>query len=98
MIDQETCEEILRETNENQPKCDSRCLSRGRKQIWSRQFSDIGWAAWNDQIRNGVKGQNPNDGLGFIFGKHQGRNTKLTEQAFITETLREDGGLFTKRT
>jgi len=31
-------------------------------------FSLRGWGAWNDQIRNGIKGENPNNGLGWIFG------------------------------
>jgi len=45
-------------------------------------FSDIGWASFNDKIRNGVKGQNPNDGLGFIFGKWFGDNDQKALQRF----------------
>jgi len=60
-------------------------------------FSDIGWASWNDQIRNGVKGQNPKDGLGFIFGKFQGSNSKKSFMSFLTGTLREDGGMYLRK-
>jgi pullulanase len=60
-------------------------------------FSDHGWAAWNDLIRNGVKGQNPHDGLGFIFGTFQGSNTKRSLQAYVTGSLREDGGPFLRK-
>ena len=35
-------------------------------------FSLRGWSTWNDQIRNGIKGENPYNGLGWIFGKYFG--------------------------
>lgn len=57
-------------------------------------FSDRGWAAWNDQIRNGVKGQNPHDGLGFIFGAWQGNNNRASLKRFVMGSLRELGGQF----
>ncbi len=57
-------------------------------------FSDIGWAAWNDQFRNGVKGQNPQDGLGFIFGKWQGDNDLSALQRFAMGSPREFGGQY----
>ncbi len=57
-------------------------------------FSDHGWASWNDQIRNGVKGQNPNDGLGFIFGKWQGDNTLRSLRRYILGSLRDYGGQY----
>ncbi|MCU0427348.1 MAG: alpha-amylase family glycosyl hydrolase [Candidatus Kapabacteria bacterium] len=97
MIDRETCEEILREARKINPNVILIAEPWGGNKYGPDKFSDIGWAAWNDQIRNGVKGQNPKDGLGFIFGKHQGGNTKRSEQAFINGTLREDGGLFLQK-
>jgi pullulanase/glycogen debranching enzyme len=57
-------------------------------------FSRRGWAAWNDQIRNGVKGQNPHDGLGFIFGKWQGNNNKKALERYIMGSLQIHGGQF----
>jgi len=57
-------------------------------------FSEMGWASFNDQFRNGVKGQNPNDGLGFIFGEWQGKNSVSTLQRFVTGSLQKDGGQY----
>jgi pullulanase/glycogen debranching enzyme len=58
-------------------------------------FSERGWAAWNDQIRNGIKGQNVNDGLGWIFGKWQGNNSFNRIKSYVRGTLVKDSlGLF----
>ncbi len=58
-------------------------------------FSKHGWAAWNDQIRNGVKGQNPRDGLGWIFGKWFDNNSKERLLSYLRGTLVKDKfGLF----
>ncbi len=59
-------------------------------------FSDHRWASWNDQFRNGVKGQNPNDGLGFIFGDWQGNNDVNSLRRFVTGSLRKFGGQYTR--
>jgi pullulanase len=97
MIDRETCEEIAREARKINPNVVIIAEPWGGNKYAPALFSDISWASWNDRIRNGVKGQNPRDGMGFIFGRHQGNNTKRSEQAFITGSLREDGGLFVKK-
>ncbi|MCK4904210.1 MAG: pullulanase, partial [Candidatus Marinimicrobia bacterium] len=57
-------------------------------------FSDIGWASFNDKIRNGVKGQNPVNGLGFIFGKWFGDNDQKSLQRFVMGSLRENDGQY----
>ena len=57
-------------------------------------FSDIGWASFNDKIRNGVKGQNPNDGLGFIFGKWFGENDQESLRRYAMGSLREFNGQY----
>ncbi len=57
-------------------------------------FSDHGWASWNDQIRNGVKGQNPVDGLGFIFGQWQGNNNHQSLRRYFMGSLRSFGGQY----
>ncbi len=62
------------------------------------RFSDHGWAAWNDQFRNGFKGWNPTEDVGFIFGKIK-RGTRPEDlQNYVMGTLREFGGLFTRTT
>lgn len=58
-------------------------------------FSLRGWASWNDQIRNGVKGENPFDGLGWIFGHWYGNNNIDRIKSYIRGTLIKDlHGLF----
>ncbi len=57
-------------------------------------FSDHDWASWNDQFRNGVKGQNPHDGLGFIFGKWRGNNNYESMQRYVMGSLRIFGGQY----
>lgn len=57
-------------------------------------FSDIGWASFNDKIRNGVKGQNPVNGHGFIFGRWFGDNDQKSLQRYAMGSLREDGGQY----
>ena len=57
-------------------------------------FSDHGWASWNDQIRNGVKGQNPHNELGFILGQWQGENNRQSFQRYLQGSLRQHGGQY----
>jgi pullulanase/glycogen debranching enzyme len=57
-------------------------------------FSEMGWASFNDQFRNGVKGQNPVDGLGFIFGSWQGKNSQKSLQRYVTGSLTQSGGQY----
>jgi pullulanase len=57
-------------------------------------FSTKGWAAWNDCFRNGIKGEHPRNGLGFIFGRNQNRNSIESIQNLICGTLAEQGGIF----
>ncbi|MFU8858896.1 MAG: alpha-amylase family glycosyl hydrolase [Cyclonatronaceae bacterium] len=50
-------------------------------------FSAMDWAAWNDQIRNGVKGSDPVSGKGFIFGGWQYETSREALENFMTGTL-----------
>lgn len=97
LIDMETCRQIAAEARKINPNVILIAEAWGGGGYDPPGFSDIGWASWNDKIRNGVKGQNPNDGLGFIFGKYQDKNSKKTFQSFVTGTLREDGGMYAKK-
>ena len=97
MIDWETCKQIAAEAKKINPNVILIAEAWGGGKYDPPGFSDIGWAAWNDRFRNGIKGQNPYDGLGFIFGKFQGNNTKKSVRSFVTGTLREDGGMYIKK-
>lgn len=97
MIDFETAKAIYQEAKKINPNVILIAEAWGGGEYEPHLFSDIGWASWNDQIRNGVKGQNPDNGLGFIFGKFQGNNNVRSLRSFVTGTLREDGGLFLQK-
>jgi pullulanase/glycogen debranching enzyme len=61
-------------------------------------FSLRGWGSWNDQIRNGIKGENPNNGHGWIFGKWYGNNNPQRIKSYVNGTLITDTlGLFQKK-
>lgn len=61
-------------------------------------FSLRGWGSWNDQIRNGIKGENPNNGHGWIFGKWYGNNNPQRIKSYVNGTLIVDTlGLFQKK-
>ncbi|MEX0681119.1 MAG: alpha-amylase family glycosyl hydrolase [Balneolales bacterium] len=51
------------------------------------RFSENGWSAWNDQIRNGVKGYDPVDSPGFIFGKWHHETQRESLENYIKGTL-----------
>lgn len=50
-------------------------------------FSAMEWAAWNDQIRNGVKGSDPLSGKGMIFGGWQYETSREALENFMAGTL-----------
>jgi pullulanase/glycogen debranching enzyme len=50
-------------------------------------FSVHGWSAWNDQIRNGVKGIDPIHTPGFIFGKWHYESSRESLENYIRGTL-----------
>ncbi len=97
MIDWETCKEIIKEARKINPHVVIIAEAWGGNKYDLRGFSDIDWASWNDLIRNGVKGQNPTDGQGFIFGKFQGQNSKQSLQNYALGSLREHGGAYLKQ-
>lgn len=57
-------------------------------------FSDLGWASWNDQFRNGIKGQNPYTRPGFIFGRWDDGVNRENALRFLMGSLRSDGGQY----
>lgn len=58
-------------------------------------FSDHGWISWNDRIRNGLKGYDPINNKGFIFGTWSHGSTRFAMENFFRGTLENsDHGLF----
>ncbi len=97
LIDIDTCKQIIAAAKKLNPNVIIIAEAWGGGKYDPPGFSNIGWASWNDQIRNGVKGQNPQTDLGFIFGRNQGSNTKKSVMGFVTGTLRKNGGMFLRK-
>ncbi|MGE5402281.1 MAG: pullulanase [Ignavibacteriales bacterium] len=97
LIDWETIEEIIREVKKVNPNV----VIVGEP--WGggydpHGFSLRGWGSWNDQIRNGIKGENPVNGHGWIFGKWYGNNNPGRIKSYVNGTLVRDSlGLFQKK-
>ncbi len=96
MIDWETVDLITREARKINPNVILIAEPWGGGKYHPAEFSQHDWAAWNDQFRNGIKGQNPGDGQCFIFGRWWGGNNLEKVKSYICGTLVEDGGLFQK--
>jgi pullulanase/glycogen debranching enzyme len=94
LIDWETIEEVIREAQKINPQVIFVCEPWGGGYDPSG-FSVRGWGAWNDQIRNGIKGENPFTGNGWIFGKWYDNNNPDRIRSFVNGTLTKDKlGLF----
>ncbi len=98
LIDWKTIEEIRNETMKINPYVILIGEAWGGGGYSPDGFSKKGYAAWNDQIRNGIKGENPHDGLGWIFGEWYGNNSIKRIKSYINGTLVRDSlGLFQKK-
>lgn len=96
LIDWETLELIIYEAKKINPNVIFVCEPWGGGYD-PAGFSVRGWGAWNDQIRNGIKGENPFDGHGWIFGKWYGNNSPARIRSYVNGTLTKDTlGLFQK--
>jgi pullulanase len=97
LIDWETVEEIIREAKKINPYVIIVCEPWGGGYD-PEGFSLRGWGSWNDQIRNGIKGENPVNGLGWIFGNWYGDNNPDRIKSYVNGTLvRDKKGLFQKK-
>ncbi|HOI30433.1 MAG TPA: alpha-amylase family glycosyl hydrolase [Melioribacteraceae bacterium] len=98
LIDWKTVEEIRNETMKINPNVILIGEAWGGGGYSPDGFSKKGYAAWNDQIRNGIKGENPHDGLGWIFGEWYGNNSIKRIKSYVNATLVRDSlGLFQKK-
>ena len=94
LIDWQTIEEIIREAQKINPHVVFVCEPWGGGYD-PAGFSVRGWGSWNDQIRNGIKGENPFNGLGWIFGKWYGNNDPNRIRSYVNGTVTKDQlGLF----
>ncbi len=97
LLDWITIEEIIREARKINPNVVFVCEPWGGGYD-PKGFSLREWGAWNDQIRNGIKGENPFNGLGWIFGKWYGNNDINRIKSYVNGTLvNYEHGLFRQK-
>ena len=97
LIDYGTIDEIVSEAKKINPNVVFVCEPWGGAYD-PKGVAQHGWGAWNDQIRNGIKGENPNNGLGWIFGQWYGNNSPQRIKSYVNGTLLRDSlGLFSKK-
>ena len=94
MIDWETVERITDEVKKINPDVILIAEPWGGGKYDLAGFSQKGWGSWNDLFRNGVKGQNPNIGLGWIFGKAWGADNGESIKFYIRGSVKNYGGPF----
>ncbi|MCU0342756.1 MAG: alpha-amylase family glycosyl hydrolase [Ignavibacterium sp.] len=96
LLDWQTIETIIYEAKKINPDVVFVCEPWGGGYD-PQGFSLRGWGAWNDQIRNGIKGENPIKGHGWIFGTWYGNNSPQRIKSYVNGTLTKDSlGLFQK--
>ncbi len=97
LIDWETIELIIYEARKHNPNVVFVCEPWGGGYD-PKGFSLREWGSWNDQIRNGIKGENPFNGHGWIFGKWYGNNNIDRIKSYVYGTLiKYEHGLFQKK-
>lgn len=94
LIDRQTLEEIIQQTRKINPQVFLTAEPWGGGRYNPEAFSRLGWSVWNDQFRNGMKGQNPHNGLSFIFGRYWANNNPEMIKRYIRGNLAVHGGPF----
>lgn len=98
LIDWKTIDEIYSEAKKINPDVILIAEAWGGGGYSPDGFSKHNYAAWNDQIRNGIKGENPNDAPGWIFGQWYNNNSPKRIKSYVNGTLVRDSlGLFQKK-
>lgn len=96
MIDVETLDSISRELREINPDVILIAEPWGGNQYDLRRFSIRGWSSWNDQFRNGIKGHNAHDGLGYIMGHWHDPDDWTALKRYMLGSVEKENGPFVK--
>jgi len=97
LIDWQTVEEIAEEAQKINPDVILICEPWGNGYD-PAGFSNRGWGSWNDQLRNGIKGENPFNGKGWIFNDWYDNNDINRIKSYVNGTLVHDKhGLFQRK-
>lgn len=97
LIDWETIEEVIRQARMVNPHVIFVA------EPWGGVYDPMGfslrdWGSWNDQFRNGIKGENPVNGLGWIFGHWYAHNNTGRIKSYVRGThVNDEHGLFQKK-
>lgn len=94
MIDTETCRLITQTARAIKPNVIIIAEPWGGGSYDIERYASLGWKAWNDIFRNGIKGQNPYNGQGAVFGHYFHHHTPESLLAYMTGTLQQDGFIF----
>ena len=94
LIDAETARSIIAEARKVNPGVIIIAEPWGGSNYVPDKYADLGWAAWNDQFRNAVKGRDPLRDRGFIFGQWQGDNGPESLKRYFLGSPRALGGQF----
>ncbi|MBU1099346.1 MAG: pullulanase [Bacteroidetes bacterium] len=94
ILDYQTLEEVLSEAKEINPNVIFIAEPWGGGYD-PTGFSYRGWSTWNDQFRNGIKGENPYNGLGWLFCKNfGGKNKESIKNNIIGSLMGGRDGLY----
>jgi pullulanase/glycogen debranching enzyme len=94
LIDSETRQIIIKELKEINPHVIILAEPWGNGYD-PRGFSDMGWASFNDQFRDGLKGSTFNiQDKGFLFGQYRENDNQQFLQRLVMGSLRDHGGQY----
>ncbi len=90
MIEEGTCRRITEEVRGLNPKALLIAEPWGGEKHHPPWFDELGWSSWNDKFRDAVKGRDPVEGRGALFGPASG---DVIENVLLG-SVKESGGLF----
>ncbi|PIZ62570.1 MAG: pullulanase [Candidatus Marinimicrobia bacterium CG_4_10_14_0_2_um_filter_48_9] len=99
MIDMETVREITKAARLVNPDVILIGEPWGGGGYNPRELAEAGWASWNDDFRNAIKGRNPNPAnhdTGFIFGNLWDKHTLKYYQSLMSGYTQDQGGHYVK--
>jgi pullulanase/glycogen debranching enzyme len=94
MVDGETLDAVTRAARALNPDVILIAEPWGGGKYGYTGFSERGWGAWNDRFRDGVKGNDPRGGRGWIFGCAPGDGSDVRLRQYASGSISETGGPF----
>ncbi|MDX9778341.1 MAG: alpha-amylase family glycosyl hydrolase [bacterium] len=63
------------------------------KRYFPQQMSSLGYGIWNDRFRNGIKGENPRTGPGFLFAAENPERNAEAVFRLLNGSRQDEGGI-----